>query len=61
MNLSFRQVDVFGEDSCTGNPVYTAAQGTAMGRRGRIYITTEGDTIWVGGRADVVLSGTATL
>jgi predicted PhzF superfamily epimerase YddE/YHI9 len=21
MNLRFRQVDVFGEDSCTGNPV----------------------------------------
>jgi PhzF family phenazine biosynthesis protein len=36
---------------------YVAAQGTAMGRRGRIYITTEGDTIWVGGRADVVHSG----
>ena len=40
---------------------YVAAQGTAMGRRGRISISTEGDTIWVGGRAEVVLSGTATL
>jgi PhzF family phenazine biosynthesis protein len=40
---------------------YVAAQGTAAGRRGRIYITTGGDTIWVGGRADVVLSGTAAL
>jgi PhzF family phenazine biosynthesis protein len=40
---------------------YVAAQGTALGRRGRIYITTEGDTIWVGGRADVVLSGTAAM
>jgi len=40
---------------------YLAAQGTAMGRRGRVHITSEGDTIWVGGRADVVLSGTADL
>jgi PhzF family phenazine biosynthesis protein len=40
---------------------YVAAQGTALGRRGLIYITTEGDTIWVGGRADVVLSGTAAM
>ena len=40
---------------------YVAAQGTAMGRRGRIHITTEADQIWVGGRTDIVLSGTAAL
>lgn len=40
---------------------YLAAQGTAMGRRGRIHITTEADRIWVGGRTEVVLSGTAAL
>lgn len=40
---------------------YLAAQGTAMGRCGRIHITTENDSIWVAGRADVVLSGTAAL
>lgn len=40
---------------------YVAAQGTAMGRHGRIHITTEGDRIWVAGRADVVLSGTTAL
>lgn len=40
---------------------YVTAQGTAMGRRGRIHITPEGDTVWVGGRADVVLSGIATV
>lgn len=40
---------------------YLAAQGTAMGRRGRIHISTEGGRIWVGGRAEVVLSGTAAL
>ncbi|MEX5237585.1 PhzF family phenazine biosynthesis protein [Kocuria arenosa] len=38
---------------------YLAAQGTAMGRRGRIHVTAEDGTIWVGGRTDVVLSGTA--
>jgi len=40
---------------------YLASQGTAMGRRGRVHVSSEGDTIWVGGRADVVLSGTAVL
>ncbi len=36
---------------------YLAAQGTAMGRQGRISITTEDDTIWVGGRATVAVRG----
>ena len=40
---------------------YLAAQGTAMGRRGRIHIASDTDNIWVGGRAEVVLSGTAEL
>ncbi len=40
---------------------YRASQGTAMGRRGRIYISSEDDQLWVGGRADVILSGTAAL
>lgn len=40
---------------------YRAAQGTAMGRRGRVHISSEGETLWVGGHADVVLSGTADL
>ncbi|MCF4122622.1 PhzF family phenazine biosynthesis protein [Antribacter sp. KLBMP9083] len=40
---------------------YVAAQGTAMGRQGRIHISSEDDRLWVGGRAEVVLSGTATL
>ncbi len=39
---------------------YLASQGTAMGRRGRIHVS-EDDRIWVGGRADVILSGTAAL
>ena len=36
---------------------YLAAQGTAMGRRGRISITVEDDTVWVGGRATVAIRG----
>ncbi|MFC3495383.1 PhzF family phenazine biosynthesis protein [Glycomyces rhizosphaerae] len=40
---------------------YVAAQGTAMGRRGRIHISSEDGRLWVGGRAEVVLSGTVAL
>ena len=40
---------------------YLAAQGTAMGRRGRVLVDREGDQIWVGGRADVVVTGTVDL
>ncbi|MGP6175765.1 PhzF family phenazine biosynthesis protein [Microbacterium sp. A196] len=43
------------------NAPYIAAQGTAMGRRGRIHVSVEDHTLWVGGRAEVVLSGTAVL
>jgi predicted PhzF superfamily epimerase YddE/YHI9 len=28
---------------------YVAAQGTALGRRGRVYITQIGDDVWAGG------------
>lgn len=40
---------------------YLAAQGTAMGRQGRIHISGENGKLWVGGRAKVVLSGSADL
>ncbi len=40
---------------------YVAAQGTAMGRRGRIQLSSEDGRLWVGGRAEVLLSGTAAL
>lgn len=40
---------------------YVAAQGTAMGRRGRVYVSHEDGKLWVGGRARVVLSGSAAL
>jgi len=37
---------------------YLAQQGTAMGRRGRIFITEDAQGIWVGGRTHVAISGT---
>ena len=40
---------------------YVARQGTALGRRGRVRISVDADGLWVGGRTDVVLSGTAEL
>ncbi|MDT0142377.1 PhzF family phenazine biosynthesis protein [Microbacterium sp. PRC9] len=40
---------------------YLAAQGGAIGRRGRVHINREDGRIWVGGRADVIISGTADL
>ncbi len=36
---------------------YLAAQGTAIGRRGRVRISQDADHVWVGGRADVIVSG----
>lgn len=41
---------------------YTAAQGTAIGRRGRVHVTTDDDgTIWVGGDTLTTIHGTVTL
>lgn len=41
---------------------YTAAQGTAIGRRGRVHVTTADDgTIWVGGDTLTTIHGTVTL
>ena len=37
---------------------YIAAQGTAIGRAGRIYITSDDSQIWVGGSTVTVVSGT---
>jgi PhzF family phenazine biosynthesis protein len=36
---------------------YVAAQGTALGRAGRVHVMREGDDIWVGGRCVTVISG----
>lgn len=40
---------------------YVAAHVTALGRRGRIHVSVEDHAVWVGGRAEVVLSGVALL
>jgi PhzF family phenazine biosynthesis protein len=40
---------------------YVASQGTALGRRGRVYVEREGDTVWVGGDARTSVTGTVGL
>lgn len=40
---------------------YVAAQGTAIGRRGRIHMERSGDDVWVGGSCVTVLEGRALL
>ncbi len=43
-------------------PAYTARQGTALGRRGEVRVTSDdGGARWVGGRSRTVLAGTADL
>ena len=37
---------------------YVASQGTAIGRRGRIRLTKEGDRLWVAGATRTSVSGT---
>lgn len=36
---------------------YVAAQGTAIGRRGRVHVRREGDVVWVGGDTRTILRG----
>lgn len=40
---------------------YVVAQGTAMGRAGRVQVRRHGDDIWVGGRCVTVIEGSARL
>ena len=40
---------------------YVAAQGTALGRRGRAYVDADGDDLWVGGHTVVGITGTVAL
>lgn len=40
---------------------YVAAQGTALGRAGRVSVERVGPDVWVGGRSVSVVSGTTTL
>ncbi|WAC54515.1 PhzF family phenazine biosynthesis protein [Gordonia sp. SL306] len=40
---------------------YVAAQGTALGRSGRVHVTDDGTDIWVGGATTTVIAGTVVL
>ncbi|WP_151081950.1 PhzF family phenazine biosynthesis protein [Nocardioides cynanchi] len=40
---------------------YVASQGTLLGRRGRVYVERDGDTVWVGGDATTAIKGTVDL
>jgi len=40
---------------------YTAAQGTALGRIGRVHVERLGEDIWIGGRCTTLIEGTATI
>ena len=38
-------------------PSFTVRQGTALGRAGDVTLSVEGDQVWVGGQATVMISG----
>jgi predicted PhzF superfamily epimerase YddE/YHI9 len=40
---------------------YVAAQGTAIGRRGRVHVRRAGDAVWVGGNTVTTLRGEAAI
>jgi PhzF family phenazine biosynthesis protein len=40
---------------------YTASQGTVLGRRGRVHVERDGDTVWVGGATMTTISGSLSL
>jgi len=42
-------------------PAYMAAQGTALGRAGRVHVERLGDTVWIGGDVAGCIEGTVTL
>ena len=42
-------------------PSYVAAQGTAMGRAGRVHVQRDGDDIWIGGHSVTVIEGRVAL
>jgi PhzF family phenazine biosynthesis protein len=42
-------------------PRYIAAQGTALGRAGRVHVAQDGETIWIGGEVATRVAGTITL
>lgn len=42
-------------------PSYVAAQGTALGRAGRVHVNQVGDDIWIGGHSVTCVDGTVAL
>jgi PhzF family phenazine biosynthesis protein len=40
---------------------YVAAQGTVLGRAGRVHVTEDGETIWIGGDVTTCVSGTISI
>ena len=42
-------------------PRYLAAQGTALGRSGRVHVQQQGDVIWIGGDVAICVSGHVSL
>ena len=40
---------------------YVAAQGTVLGRAGRVHVAQDGETIWIGGDVTTCVSGTITV
>ena len=42
-------------------PRYIAAQGTVLGRAGRVHVTQDGDAIWIGGDVTTCIAGTINL
>ena len=40
---------------------YVASQGTALGRRGRVHVSVEGDDLWVGGDTLLTIAGEVAL
>ena len=48
-------------DSGEAAPPYTAAQGTVLGRRGRVHISLRNGNIWVGGHVTACIEGTVRL
>ena len=42
-------------------PNYIAAQGTAMGRAGRVFVQQDGKDIWIGGHSVTVIEGSVAL
>ena len=73
-DVEVRAWDAGGEDPVTGSlnaslgqwlagdrfpERYVAAQGTAIGRRGRVHVRREGSEVWVGGATRTTLRGEA--